>query len=1386
MNSAEYYRALIAKPGVSPLWNVYKVQPVEQRRILWVLSFAFRGASLADLRGWLARLGWRGRDGGLLGDLLDESQCARWWESKLVERASGHLRCAGEIIELITREAVAAGVLDEVAAAMPGGNPLDSRRSLGMAADEIRGRLRLLLYGGREQEALALLRQVDGKGQLPELQAAEPLLGVCLEPFDAQWFGRLSAAVQFQVLAPLGDEAARFLGDARAVWEVAKRNLADVRDPEVRLWFAEQWLFRGEPEQASGYLEDADGRRALALRGWLGFLQGRDREAIEDFRQSLARARAETRKRNLYLPEFPGVCYLLTLLRSRDPGLLEEARDQAGAAIKLASGDYCEPIFRMLGDVVAVFRGEMALEKSVWLGRDSLAVEPYLDLIRVLARRWLGGEVSERQMARLPRYCQTAQIGGWGWYHGESAGLLQALKRKPDECRRPKKLPYLSVIELSRPQEAWERALLALRGVAETPAAGQGGEADRRMTWRLAKIDEESYAIEPKEQKRGKMGGWSRGRGIALDRLYQGGEAFDYLTPQDRAICQAIQTEVVYEHYGRYPKTVYQFDHDKAIEAAVGHPLVFWSDDPDRPVEVRGEEPALEIRKDGRELLLRLEPYPPVARNRLLLQEGPQRLKVVTFSQEHRRIADILGGNGIHVPVAAKDQVVESITAIAPLLNIHSDIGMGDANSQRVEPDNTPHVHLTPVGDGFSMDCYMQPFGEKGPVFRPGQGRATVFSEIDGRTLRTERDREAEAAAAGVILEACPALDPEAEWHWMLEDPEAALDTLLALQELGERIVLDWPQGRKIRLSRAVGVGNMRIAIRKKRDWFGIDGELRIDENRVLPMKELIALLDSAKGRFVRIGEDEFLTITRDLRRRIEALRDLGEDGQISPLAAEAVGELIDGMEAEVASEWRERLERLGEIRDWQPELPSTLYAELRDYQLEGYRWMARLARWGAGACLADDMGLGKTVQALGLVLDRAPQGPTLVLAPTSVCGNWVEEAARFAPTLKVLRFGPGDRRGMVAQAGPFDLVVCSYGLLQSEAEVLGGIEWTTIVADEAQAIKNVMTKRSRAAMSLRGGFRLITTGTPIENHLGELWNLFRFINPGLLGPLDRFNQRFASPIEQTNDSGAKQRLKQLIRPFILRRLKSDVLAELPERTEITIHVELSEEETTFYQALRAQALERVSGSGLPSAQRRVKILAEITRLRQACCNPRLILPDSAIPSAKLNAFGEILEELLENRHKALVFSQFVGHLKLLREYLDRKGVVYQYLDGSTPERKRREAVNAFQGGEGELFLISLKAGGSGLNLTAADYVIHMDPWWNPAVEDQASDRAHRIGQQRPVTVYRLVAKETIEDKIVRLHAHKRDLADNLLEGSDMSGRMSVDEMMDLLSGNVG
>ena len=500
-----------------------------------------------------------------------------------------------------------------------------------------------------------------------------------------------------------------------------------------------------------------------------------------------------------------------------------------------------------------------------------------------------------------------------------------------------------------------------------------------------------------------------------------------------------------------------------------------------------------------------------------------------------------------------------------------------------------------------------------------------------------------------------------------------------------------------------------------------------------------------------------------------------------APIVSEATAEVTIKGDAT----WKKAIESWNFTQTTVPPIPSTLQAQLRDYQLDGYQWLVRMANWGAGVCLADDMGLGKTMQVLSLLLQRASGGPALVVAPSSVTFGWEEQCRQYAPSLHVKVFGDGDRKDFFKSLGPNDLVVCSYTLLQLESKLFEKQPWHSVILDEAQAIKNYAAKRSQAVMKLKADFRMILTGTPIENHLGELWSLFEFINPGFLGSQKEFQERFAVPIERDKNRNARQTLKRLLRPFLLRRLKSEVLHELPPKTETTLRIEMSEPEQLLYEAIRQRAVQSIAiatSDAKSYESKRLQILAEIMRLRRACCHPKLVLPESEIPGSKLAAFSETVEQLRANGHRVLVFSQFVDHLAILRAELERLKIRYQYLDGSTPIKQRKEAVEAFQRGEGEVFLISLRAGGFGLNLVGADYVIHMDPWWNPAVEDQASDRAHRIGQTRPVTIYRFIAENTIEDKILELHRSKRGLADELLADTDSAGKLSVEQLMELLS----
>ena len=976
-----------------------------------------------------------------------------------------------------------------------------------------------------------------------------------------------------------------------------------------------------------------------------------------------------------------------------------------------------------------------------------------------------------------------ARKAGYEWLAAEMLLLHETLAEKTKEPPSFfSERGVVSMLSLIKRRSSWENALEALISLGKpgerTEAAQKKGS---RLVWELS-LDHDTVTIQPLEQKLSAAGNWSRGRNIALKRLKNDADQFDYLSLQDRNVCLAI----VFERYAYYSGDSYFFDTDRALPALAGHPHLFLNAAENQRLELVRGEPELLVTREGKQVILTLTPELPKEQECLVVKESATRWKIVEITQEHRRIAAVLGA-GLKVPAEAEERVKAAIAALATRLTIHSDMG-GDLPLESVPVDSRIVVQLRPHGDGLSVELLVRPFGESGPAFRPGVGGETLVAELEGKRLQTRRDPAMESATAQRMVKALPTLELAENdgGEWSLGDPEKCLELLLELQELDGDAVVFWPEGEKIKVSRQVSSSRLSLSIKQAKDWFALTGELTLDDGQLLEMRKLVELTDLSKGRFLPLEDGTYLALTKEFRRRLDELRAFSEEQgkglRFHPLAAPALEDfLTEAGKVVIDSGWKKLLERLHSGENLEPKLPTTLQATLRDYQVEGFAWLARLAHWGVGACLADDMGLGKTLQALALILTRAPAGPTLVVAPTSVCINWEAECGRFAPTLNVRIFGPGDRGKFLESLQPFDLVLCSYGLLQQEGELLAKIRWETALLDEAQAIKNMATQRSQAAMTLQAGFRFITTGTPLENHLGELWNLFRFINPGLLGSHKSFSQRFSGPIERQQDKKARGHLKKLIRPFILRRTKNQVLEELPPRTEIIHQVELSSEEMAFYEALRQQALEKLATGSGNEGDRRFQILAELMRLRRACCNPRLVMPEIGLTGAKLAAFMEIVEELLEGGHKALVFSQFVDHLSLIRQELDSRKIHYQYLDGSTPIKERQRSVTSFQAGEGELFLISLKAGGVGLNLTAADYVIHMDPWWNPAVEDQASDRAHRIGQLRPVTIYRLVAKNTIEEQIVALHSQKRDLADSLLEGSDMGSRVTAEDLLALL-----
>ena len=601
---------------------------------------------------------------------------------------------------------------------------------------------------------------------------------------------------------------------------------------------------------------------------------------------------------------------------------------------------------------------------------------------------------------------------------------------------------------------------------------------------------------------------------------------------------------------------------------------------------------------------------------------------------------------------------------------------------------------------------------------------------------------------------------------------------------------------------------NINLNIKSAKEWFTASGTLAVDDD-TLTLAHLLRLMKAQpQSRFIELGKGEFLSLSRTLKQQLDTLqafvkseRTETDTNRVHPMALLSLDPLLDNAKLKTDKALKIRRQQINQALTSNASVPSGLQAELRTYQQDGFVWLERLGQLGAGACLADDMGLGKTVQSLALLLSRAEGGPALVVAPTSVVGNWLQETQRFAPTLSVMSYADSElgRQEILGDLGAYDVIVISYGLVVNDIEQLQKVHWHSVILDEAQAIKNANTRRARSVKQLTADYRVVTTGTPVQNNLMDLHSLFSFLNPKLLGSEAEFRARYAVPISRDNNHFAREQLQTLVSPFLLRRHKRDVLKELPARTELTLNVSLSKEETALYELIRQEALDSLNEKNVTTkdkpdasakgkmptpnrAQQKIIILSYLTKLRRLCCNPSLVSREWSGPMSKLDVFSDTVNELIASGHKALVFSQFVDHLKIVEAYLKKQSISYQYLDGSTSAKQRTARVSAFQGGEGDVFLISLTAGGTGLNLTAADYVIHLDPWWNPAVEDQASDRAHRLGQQRPVTIVRMVTTGTIEEQIQMLHSTKRELVDSVLSGAD-SPKLDVETMIRLLRG---
>ncbi len=685
-----------------------------------------------------------------------------------------------------------------------------------------------------------------------------------------------------------------------------------------------------------------------------------------------------------------------------------------------------------------------------------------------------------------------------------------------------------------------------------------------------------------------------------------------------------------------------------------------------------------------------------------------------------------------------------------------------------------------------------------------------VFDDDQWRKRPEWRDMSREEEIAETLLNYLPAIDQEGGLLHCDGEEDAVFRMLSegvnTLMTLGEVQSTDRFRRLRIRPVPRISVG---VSLESELMELSISTE-------DMSLEDLLAVLSSyrRKQKYFRLRSGDFVRADDPT---VEALAQMMDSLRISPkefvkgkmqipayraLYLDRMLEENSGIYKRRDSHFRQLVKEFKTVEDSDFEVPESLSETLRTYQVTGYRWIRTLAEYGFGGILADDMGLGKTIQMLSAFVawkeeaqktqnpgteEDGPEadGPFLVVCPASLLYNWQEEAARFAPGLSVelIVGSKQDRKELLEHYGEYDVLVTSYDALKRDIPLYEDLHFTCEVLDEAQFIKNHTTAAAKSVKLIHSRYRFALTGTPIENRLSELWSIFDYLMPGFLYEYSVFRKEFETPIVKNNSEEASARLRRMISPFILRRLKKDVLKDLPDKLEKVCYAKFDTPQQRLYDAQVAHMQQMLlAGDDEDFAKKRIQVLAELTKIRQICCDPSLLYEDYEEGSAKRSACLDLIHQAMEGDHKILLFSQFTSMLALLEEDLKAEGIRYYKITGQTPKKERLELVHAFNEDATPLFLISLKAGGTGLNLTGADVVIHYDPWWNTAVQNQATDRAHRIGQTHVVSVYRLIVKDSIEEKILRMQEEKEDLADAVLSGENQGlGSLSRDELLELL-----
>ncbi|EGN36506.1 hypothetical protein HMPREF0994_04226 [Lachnospiraceae bacterium 3_1_57FAA_CT1] len=883
--------------------------------------------------------------------------------------------------------------------------------------------------------------------------------------------------------------------------------------------------------------------------------------------------------------------------------------------------------------------------------------------------------------------------------------------------------------------------------------------------------------------------------------FYHHPEAF---APESRPMVRFLQFTLLKgsSYLGNYLSTVYKRElniagdqADEFLEAAQAAPLFGAVDEESsREWEIREGEPErlLEINGDKTGISIKLQRMQFVTGNRYgyFFDDG------IVWKTDRERIEEVrefllymesFGKNGLYV---SADELPAFTRDMLPVLQEHFEVKMQNFIPEEYLPEEAVfEIYLdAPQRDLLTCELYS--------VY--GEEKHNLYENFN---LADRRDAHREMKMAGLVSAFFDAYDPE-KHQMVIQKNEERLFTFLQegiprLQELCDVYISDSVRNMKILPAPHVSVG------------VSLEGELLelTLQSEEMPVDQLVDILsryDRRKkyyrlknGSFVDLSDEGIRTLGR-LKQELQITDASLKDGkaEIPRYRAMYLDSSLkenSGLALQKNKSFRSLVRNMKTVEDNDFEIPSELDNILRGYQKQGFLWIKTLKANGFGGILADDMGLGKTLQVIAFLLSEwkesgeNPGRPWLIVCPASLVYNWKSELERFAPALPVYTAAGNvkEREELLkrVEAQGKGVVITSYDLLRRDILLYEKMSFACEVIDEAQFIKNHSTQASRAVKQVSAGFRLALTGTPVENRLSELWSIFDFLMPGFLFAYGRFREELETPVVTGGDEEAAERLHRMIRPFVLRRLKKDVLTDLPDKIEKNMVAVLEDEQSSLYDAHVQRLLAVLSKQTEQEfAGKQIQVLAELTKLRQICCDPGLLFEGYAGGSAKMQLCLELIRNAAEGGHKVLLFSQFTSMLERLKQELVKEDISFYALDGSTPKLKRLELVESFNKDETQVFCISLKAGGTGLNLTAADIVIHFDPWWNVAVQNQATDRAHRIGQQNVVTVYKLIAKGTIEEKIVSLQEKKKELADKILGGEEMGmASFTKEELMDIL-----